>query len=146
MAQDGIASGFRLAHTMIRVMDTDRSLDFYCGILGMQVLRRTDYPEGKFTNTFIGYGPEAEFPAIELTCNWDQEEPYDKGNGWGHLCIETPDVYKACEELAAAGVNITRPAGPMKNGTRVIAFCEDPDGYKVELNESILKHLAKEGS
>ena len=146
MSNDNITSGFRLAHTMMRVMDMEKSIEFYCGILGMQVLRRTDYPEGKFTNTFIGYGPEAEFPALELTANWDQEEPYDKGNGWGHICIETPDVYKACEELAAAGVNITRPAGPMKNGTRVIAFCEDPDGYKVELNESILKHLAKEGS
>ncbi len=141
---DSICKGFRLAHTMMRVKDTDRSLKFYRDILGMQVLRRTDYPEGKFTNTFVGYGPEAEFPALELTCNWDQEDEYDKGDGWGHICIETRDVYKACEDLAAAGVNITRPAGPMKNGTRVIAFCEDPDGYKVELNESILKHLAEE--
>ncbi|MCP4319738.1 MAG: lactoylglutathione lyase [Hyphomicrobiales bacterium] len=132
--------GFRLAHTMLRVRDLEASLNFYCGILGMQVLRRTDYPDGKFTNTFIGYGPEAEYPTLELTHNWDQGEPYDKGNGWGHICIETPDVYKACEDLAAGGgINITRPAGPMKHGTRVIAFCEDPDGYKVELNESILK-------
>ncbi len=141
-----ISRGFRLAHTMMRVMDMDRSLQFYCGILGMTVLRRTDYPEGKFTNTFIGYGPEAEFPTLELTANWEQEEPYEKGDGWGHICIETPDVRKACEELAAAGVNITRPPGPMKGGTRVIAFCEDPDGYKVELNESILKHLGEEES
>lgn len=140
-----INAGFRLAHTMIRVLDTDKSLQFYCGVLGMQVLRRTDYPEGKFTNTFIGYGPEAEYPALELTANWDQTAPYNKGDGWGHICIETPDVYKACDDLAAAGVNITRPPGPMKNGTRIIAFCEDPDGYKVELNESILKHLATEG-
>ena len=132
------SKGFRLAHTMMRVRDLEASLNFYCNILGMQVLRRTDYPDGKFTNTFIGYGPEAEFPTLELTHNWDQEGPYDTGNGWGHICIETPDVYKACEELAAAGVTITRPAGPMKHGTRVIAFCEDPDGYKVELNESIL--------
>ncbi len=130
---------FRLAHTMMRVLDMDKSLEFYCGILGMRVLRRTDYPGGKFTNTFIGYGPEAEFPALELTANWDQSQPYDKGNGWGHICIETKDVYAACEALADKGVNITRPPGPMKNGTRVIAFCEDPDGYKVELNESILK-------
>ncbi len=142
MSNDASAGRFRLAHTMIRVLDMEKSIDFYCGILGMQVLRRTDYPDGKFTNTFIGYGPEAEFPTLELTANWDQTESYDKGNGWGHICIETPDVYKACEDLAAKGVNITRPAGPMKNGTRVIAFCEDPDGYKVELNESILKHLA----
>ena len=142
MSKDEVSSRFRLAHTMMRVLDMEQSIDFYCGILGMQVLRRTDYPDGKFTNTFIGYGPEAEFPALELTANWDQSEPYDKGNGWGHICIETPDVYKACQDLAAKGVNITRPAGPMKNGTRVIAFCEDPDGYKVELNESILKHLS----
>lgn len=141
---DKLSDGFRLAHTMIRVLNTDRSLAFYCDILGMQVLRRTDYPEGKFTNTFIGYGPEAEFPTLELTENWDRDEDYDKGNAWGHICIETPDVYKACEQLAAAGVNITRPPGPMKNGIRIIAFCDDPDGYKVELNESILKHAAKE--
>lgn len=139
MNDTALSKGFRLAHTMMRVRDLEASLNFYCGILGMQVLRRTDYPDGKFTNTFIGYGPEAEYPTLELTHNWDQAEPYDKGDGWGHICIETPDVYKACEELAAAGVTITRPAGPMKHGTRVIAFCEDPDGYKVELNESILK-------
>ena len=131
--------GYRLAHTMIRVRDLDASLDFYCGILGMQVLRRTDYPDGRFTNTFIGYGPEAEFPTLELTFNWDAPEEYEKGNGWGHVCIETPDVYRACEDLAAKGVKITRPPGPMKHGTRVIAFCRDPDGYTVELNESILK-------
>ena len=130
--------GFRLAHTMMRVKDLEASLEFYCGILGMDVLRRTDYPDGRFTNTFIGYGPEAEFPALELTHNWDQTDDYDKGDGWGHICIETRDVYKACEDLAARGVNITRPPGPMKHGTRVIAFCEDPDGYKVELNETIL--------
>jgi len=104
----------------------------------MEVLRRTDYPEGRFTNAFIGYGPEAEFPTLEITHNWDTETDYDKGDGWGHICIEAPDVYKACEDLAAQGVKITRPPGPMKHGTRVIAFCEDPDGYKVELNESIL--------
>ena len=139
MSEDTTAPGYRLAHTMLRVRNLDASLKFYCDTLGMQVLRRTDYPEGHFTNTFIGYGPEAEFPTLELTHNWDQEAEYDKGDGWGHICIETPDVYKACEDLAAKGVTITRPAGPMKNGTRVIAFCEDPDGYKVELNESILK-------
>ena len=120
---------------MMRVKSTDRSLEFYCGILGMQVLRRTDYPDGKLTITFIGYGPEAEFPALELIETWGQEGDYDKGNGWGHICIETPDVYRACEYLAAKDVNITRPPGPMKNGTGVIAFCEDPDGYKIEMNE-----------
>ncbi|MCP4328296.1 MAG: lactoylglutathione lyase [Alphaproteobacteria bacterium] len=139
MTDDGAKAGYRLAHTMMRVRDLEKSLDFYCGILGMDVLRRTDYPDGRFTNAFIGYGPEAEFPALELTHNWDQEAGYDMGDGWGHICIETPDVYKACEDLAAMGIKITRPPGPMKHGTRVIAFCEDPDGYKVELNESILK-------
>ena len=126
-------SNFRLAHTMIRVMDTEKSLDFYCRILGMEVLRKSDYPEGRFTNTFVGYGPEETHPALELTCNWDQEEPYETGSGWGHVALEVPDVYKACEDIAAAGGNVVRPAGPMKSGTRVIAFVEDPDGYKVEL-------------
>ena len=113
MEQDKLFEGFRLAHTMIRVKDLDLSLKFYCEILGMKVLRKTDYPDGKFTNTFIGYGPEVEFPTLELTYNWDQNEPYDKGNGWGHICIETPDVYKACENLSSAGIKITRPPGPM---------------------------------
>ena len=130
-------TGFRLAHTMIRVRNLELSLSFYCEILGMQVLRKTNYPEGRFTNTFIGYGPETEFPTLELTHNWDHQETYDKGNGWGHICVETPNVYKACEDLAAKGIKITRLPGPMKHGTRVIAFCEDPDGYKVELNEKI---------
>jgi len=130
-------TGFRLAHTMIRVRNLELSLNFYCETLGMRVLRRTDYPEGRFTNTFIGYGPEEEFPTLELTYNWDQQENYNKGNSWGHICIETPNVYKACDDLASQGTKITRPPGPMKHGTRVIAFCEDPDGYKVELNEKI---------
>ncbi len=138
MSEARKTAGYRLAHTMIRVRDLEATLNFYCGILGMEVQRRTDYPDGRFTNTFIGYGAEAEFPTLELTHNWDQETDYDKGDGWGHVCIETPDVYKACEDLAAQGVKITRAPGPMKHGTRVIAFCEDPDGYKVELNESIL--------
>ena len=128
-----LSSGFRLAHTMLRVMDTDKSLEFYCGILGMSVQRRTDYPDGKFTNTFIGYGSEAEFPCLELTCNWDQEEPYDKGNGWGHIALMVPDVYAACERLEKEGVKILRPAGPMNAGTRILAFVEDPNGYTVEL-------------
>tara|TARA_B100000029_G_scaffold443257_1_gene462217 strand:- start:544 stop:966 length:423 start_codon:yes stop_codon:yes gene_type:complete len=137
MGEKNIFKGFRLAHTMLRVLDLDSSLQFYCDILGMKVLRKTDYPDGKFTNTFIGYGAENTYPTLELTYNWDQKEPYEKGNGWGHICIETPNVYKACEDLSSAGIKITRPPGPMKHGTRVIAFCEDPDGYKVELNEKI---------
>jgi lactoylglutathione lyase len=128
---------YRLAHTMIRVRDLEKSLDFYTRILGMQVLRQKEYPGGKFTNTFVGYGPEETHPAIELTYNWDQEEPYDLGNGWGHVALEVPDVYAACEALQSAGANITRAPGPMKNGTRVIAFVEDPDGYKVELLEPL---------
>ena len=139
MSEPKIKTEYRLAHTMIRVLNLEASLKFYCEILGMQVLRRTDYPDGRFTNTFIGYGPEAEFPTLELTYNWDQQENYNKGDGWGHICVETPDVYKACEDLSANGIKITRPPGPMKHGTRVIAFCEDPDGYKVELNETIEK-------
>ena len=137
MTNENFNSEYRLAHTMMRVLDLDKSIEFYCDILGMHVLRKTDYPGGRYTNAFVGYGPEREFPALELTHNWDQEVHYDKGNGWGHICIETPDVYKACEDLAKLGVNITRKPGPMKHGTRVIAFCEDPDGYKVELNEPI---------
>ena len=104
---------------------------------GTRVIAFCEDPDGKFTNAFIGYGLETESPCLELTCNWDQKEDYDKGNGWGHVCIETPDVYKACEDLEKLGINITRKPGPMKHGTRVIAFCEDPDGYKVELNEPI---------
>ena len=128
---------YRLAHTMIRVTDLKKSLDFYTRMLSMQVLRSTDYPDGKFTNTFIGYGPEASHPAIELTHNWDQDQPYDLGGGWGHLAIEVPDVYETCQQLEKEGVKITRAPGPMKHGTRNLAFIEDPDGYKIELNEPL---------
>ena len=124
---------FRMAHTMIRVRDLDKSLDFYTRLLGMKVLRRKDYPDGKFTNTFVGYGAEDANTVIELTHNWDQAEPYDLGNGWGHLALEVPDVTAACAQLAAEGTKITRAPGPMKHGARVIAFIEDPDGYKIEL-------------
>ena len=93
MTNTNFNSDYRLAHTMMRVLDLEKSIHFYCDILGMQVLRRTDYPGGRYTNAFVGYGPEMEFPALELTHNWDQEEHYDKGNGWGHICIETLDVY-----------------------------------------------------
>ncbi len=126
---------YRMAHTMIRVRDLEKSLDFYTRILGMKVLRRKDYPDGKFTNTFVGYGPEDSHAVIELTHNWGREEPYDLGNGWGHVALEVPDVYATCEALQEAGATITRSPGPMKHGTRVIAFVEDPDGYKIELLE-----------
>ncbi|MEE9480873.1 MAG: lactoylglutathione lyase [Kiloniellales bacterium] len=138
MTQSDDAKGrYRLAHTMIRVRDLDRTLAFYVGLLGMEVLRQTDYPDGRFTNTFIGYGPEATDTAVELTHNWDQEEPYDAGTGFGHLAIEVTDVYEACGRLAAEGVKITRPPGPMKHGTRNIAFVVDPDGHKIELLEPL---------
>lgn len=128
---------FRLAHTMIRVSDLDKSLDFYTRLLGMSVLRQKEYPDGKFTNTFIGYGTEETDTVIELTYNWEQAEPYEKGNAWGHLALEVPDVYATCDQLEKEGVNIPRPAGPMKHGARVIAFIEDPDGYKIELLEPL---------
>ncbi len=124
---------FRMAHTMIRVGDLDRSLDFYTRMLGMRLLRQREYPDGKFTNTFVGYGDEASNTVIELTYNWDQTQPYELGNGWGHLALEVSDVYATCEKLQSEGVKITRAPGPMKHGTRVIAFIEDPDGYKIEL-------------
>ena len=137
MTTESKDNGYRFAHTMIRVIDLEKSISFYCDILGMQVLRRTDYPEGRYTNAFVGYGPEIEFPALELTHNWDQEEHYDKGNGWGHICIETPNVYQAVDDLKVQGAKIISPAKPMNAGTRILAFIEDPDGYVVELNEKL---------
>jgi len=124
---------YRLLHTMIRVRDLDKSLKFYTDLLGMKVLRQRDYPSGKFTLAFVGYGDETDNTVIELTHNWEQAEPYNLGTAFGHLAIGVPDVYKACERLAAAGVKIPRPAGPMAHGGSVIAFIEDPDGYRIEL-------------
>lgn len=121
----------RILHTMIRVGDLDRSIRFYTEVLGMKVLRRKDYPDGKFTLAFVGYGDEADTAVIELTHNWDTKA-YDLGNGFGHIAVAVPDAYKACEEVAARGGKVTRPAGPMKHGSTVIAFVEDPDGYKIE--------------
>ncbi len=121
---------------MIRITNIEKSLDFFCKGLGLKETRRKENEKGRYTLIFLA-APKDETVEIELTYNWDQKENYDKGNGWGHVCIETPNVYKACEDLAAQGVNITRKPGPMKHGTRVIAFCEDPDGYKVELNEKL---------
>ncbi len=118
---------------MIRVKDLDQSLHFYTDLLGMQLLRKRDYPTGKFTLAFVGYGEETASTVIELTHNWDQAEPYNLGSAFGHLAIGVPDVYKACEQLGAAGVKIPRPAGPMAHGGSVIAFIEDPDGYRIEL-------------
>jgi len=126
---------FSLLHTMIRVLDLDKSIDFYTRHLGMKVLRRTDYPEGKFTNVFVGYGDEATSTVLELTHNWDQDLPYDLGSAFGHLAVAVPDIYAACEAMEQEGVKIARKPGPMKHGTTVIAFIEDPDGYKIELIE-----------
>ena len=133
MSENG--SGAQMLHTMIRVKDLDKSIDFYTGLLGMKLLRRNDYPGGKFTLAFVGYGDESSNAVIELTHNWDQEEAYDLGNGFGHVAIGVPDIYGTCEKLEAAGASIPRPTGPMMHGTTVIAFVDDPDGYKIELIE-----------
>ena len=122
----------RILHTMLRVGDLDRSLKFYTEVLGMRLLRRNDYPDGKFTLAFIGYTDESEGAVIELTHNWGVES-YEIGTGYGHIALEVEDAYKACEEIKARGGVVTREAGPMKHGTTVIAFVQDPDGYKVEL-------------
>jgi lactoylglutathione lyase len=133
-AESGIDSTkFRLLHTMIRVKDLDRSLDFYTRLLGMKLIRKKDYESGRFTLAFVGYGDEANSTVIELTHNWDQAEPYTIGSGFGHLAVATPDIYGTCKLLEKEGVKIPRPPGPMKHGGSVIAFIEDPDGYKIEL-------------
>ena len=124
----------RILHTMIRVGNLDRSIQFYTEVLGMQVLRRKDYPEGKFTLAFVGYGPESEQTVIELTHNWDTDH-YDLGDGFGHIALAVDDAAAACEEIRQRGGRVVREAGPMKHGTTVIAFVEDPDGYKIELIE-----------
>jgi lactoylglutathione lyase len=121
----------RLLHTMLRVGDLDKSIAFYSEVLGMKLLRRNDYPGGKFTLAFIGYGDESEHTVLELTHNWDTKQ-YDMGNAYGHIAIEVDDAYKACEEVKKRGYKVVREAGPMKHGSTVIAFIEDPDGYKVE--------------
>jgi lactoylglutathione lyase len=123
----------RFLHTMVRVRDLDKSLAFYTGLLGMTLLRRKDFPEGKFTLAFVGYGPESDHTVVELTHNWDRSEDYPLGESYGHLAIGVEDIYAECDRLAAAGVPIPRPPGPMKHGGSVIAFIEDPDGRKIEL-------------
>jgi lactoylglutathione lyase len=124
----------RILHTMIRVGDLERSLAFYTDVLGMKLLRRRDYPDGRFTNAFVGYGSESDHAVLELTHNWDTKA-YDLGSGFGHVAIEVPDAYAACAEIKRRGGTVTREAGPMKHGTTVIAFAQDPDGYKIELVE-----------
>ena len=121
----------RLLHTMLRVGNLDKSLNFYTEVLGMHVLRRKDYPEGKFTLAFVGYGEESDTTVLELTHNWDTPT-YDLGNAFGHIAVEVDDAYVACDAVRAKGGKVTREAGPMKHGSTVIAFVEDPDGYKIE--------------
>ena len=122
----------RLLHTMLRVTDIEKSIKFYTEILAMKLLRRKDYPEGKFTLAFLGYGNESSNTALELTYNWETDS-YDIGTAFGHIAIEVSDVYQACDKIKAQGGKVVREAGPMKHSTTVLAFIEDPDGYKIEL-------------
>jgi lactoylglutathione lyase len=122
----------KLLHTMIRVNDLEESLKFYCEVLGMKLIRKKDYPSGKFTLAFVGYGDESQNTVIELTHNWDTHR-YDIGNAFGHLAIGVQDIYQTCDELRAKGARIVREPGPMKHGGTEIAFIEDPNGYKIEL-------------
>lgn len=122
----------RILHTMLRVGNLDRSIAFYTDVMGMQLLRRKDYPDGRFTLAFLGYGPEDREAALELTHNWDTDA-YELGNAYGHIAIEVEDVYAACDRIKAQGGRVVREAGPMKHGSSILAFVEDPDGYRVEL-------------
>ncbi len=122
----------RMLHTMLRVGNLENSLKFYCDVLGMKLLRQKDYPGGEFTLAFVGYGDESDHTVLELTYNWGVEK-YDLGNAYGHIALGVEDIYKTCEEVTAKGGKVTREPGPMKHGSTVIAFIEDPDGYKVEL-------------
>jgi lactoylglutathione lyase len=122
----------RLLHTMIRVGNLERSIAFYTEVLGMKLLRKKDHPEGKFTLAFVGYQEESEEAVVELTWNWGVEH-YELGTAFGHIAIQVDDVYEACERIGARGGKIVRAAGPMKGGTTILAFVEDPDGYRIEL-------------
>lgn len=122
----------RILHTMLRVGDLQRSIDFYTDVLGMRLLRQKDYPDGKFTLAFVGYGDEKDEAVLELTYNWDTDR-YDLGDGYGHIALEVDDVYQAADRIRAKGGKILREPGPMNAGTTIIAFVEDPDGYPIEL-------------
>ncbi|MBW4663084.1 MAG: lactoylglutathione lyase [Chroococcus sp. CMT-3BRIN-NPC107] len=122
----------RLLHTMLRVGNLEASLKFYCELLGMKLLRQKDYPGGEFTLAFVGYGDESDHSVIELTYNWGQDK-YDLGNAYGHIALGVDDIYSTCEQIKAQGGKVVREPGPMKHGSTVIAFVEDPNGYKVEL-------------
>lgn len=123
----------RILHTMLRVFDLQRSIAFYTDVLGMQLLRQKNYEEGRFTLAFLGYDDEQSSAVIELTHNWDQNEPYELGNAYGHIAIETADIYATCEQIKNNGGDIVREAGPMKGSSTVLAFVKDPDGYLIEL-------------
>lgn len=131
----GAAAGRRLLHTMLRVFDLERSIDFYTRLLGMTLLRRSEVAAGRYSLAFVGYGAESDSTVLELTYNWDQKEPYAIGSGFGHLAVAVPDLFGLCAALAKEGVKIPRPPGPLKFGTVNIAFIEDPDGYRIELIE-----------
>ncbi len=135
----------RFLHTMLRVGNLDRSLQFYCEVLGMQLLRQKDYPGGEFTLAFVGYGDESDHTVLELTYNWGTES-YDLGNAYGHIALGVEDIYGACDRIAELGGKVTRPPGPMKHGSTVIAFVEDPDGYKVELIQMGTRHQSTASS
>ncbi len=129
----------KILHTMIRVGDLDRSIDFYTRVLGMQLRTRRDYPDGKFTLAFVGYADEPDGAEIELTYNWGVER-YEPGSAFGHIAVEVEDAYAACDRIRELGGKVTREPGPMKHGTTVIAFVEDPDGYKIELIQRKVLH------
>jgi lactoylglutathione lyase len=122
----------RILHTMLRVANLEQSLKFYCEILGMHLIRQKDYPGGEFTLAFVGYGQESEEAVIELTYNWGVDH-YEIGNGYGHIAIAVDDIYGTCEKIKSLGGTVSREPGPMKHGSTVIAFIEDPNGYKIEL-------------
>ena len=124
----------RLLHTMLRVNNLEKSIEFYCDVLGMKLLRKKDYPGGEFTLAFVGYGNELNHTVLELTYNWDTDK-YDLGNAYGHIALGVDDIYSTCEKIKEQGGKVTREPGPMKHGSTVIAFIEDPNGYKVELIE-----------
>ena len=133
----------RMLHMMIRVMDLEKTVHFYTELLGMKVIRKRDNPDGKYTLTFVGYGGEEDSTVIELIHNWDREEPYTHGTGFGHLAIGVDDAYETCERVEKGGGIITRPAGPRADGGSVFAFIEDPDGYKIEVAQTDKKWLER---
>jgi len=126
---------FKYLHTMIRVMDLEKSIEFYTKFFNMKLIRKNDFPGGKFSLAFLGYGNEVDNTVLELTYNWDQKEVYEHGNAWGHIALGVEDIYTLCDDLEKNGLQIIRKPGPMKHGTTLIAFIKDPDGYNIELIE-----------